>query len=124
MSSQGGSSRAGNRNHRVVRYQLLPLGFHFFLSTKPEIESKGEKGRARHNAQKNLRKGSAIKSKLNPQNTWGLGKHCTCFLGKFQLHLSVPTTTIALQAQISWGNKSAPSLDAWRLFPLSLTLQV
>lgn len=103
----------------AVRYQLLPLGLHFFQSTKPERRVQGRRGRARHYT-KNQRKGSATKSKLNPQNTWGR----TCFWGKFQLHLSGPTTIIALPEQTSWGSKSAPSLDAWGLFPLSLTLQV
>lgn len=54
--------RDGNEQIAMaVHYQLLPLDFHFFLSTKPERESKGEEGSARHTAQENQRRGSATK---------------------------------------------------------------
>lgn len=101
----------------------LPLDLHTCWVPSSETESKGKEGEPAV-----LHKGSwgkvlQPKANLIHYTPGGWAKDAPDFWGKFQPHLSVPTTT-ALQAQTSWGNKSAPSLEAWGLFPLSLTLQV
>lgn len=56
--------------------KLLPLDFHTFPSTKlTDIDRvQGKRERARCATQRNLRKTSATKSKLDLLNIWGLGK--------------------------------------------------